>query len=88
MTLFMARAVYAFNWYNVGAVLPLIGSGLRIDTAQLGIVLGSFLAGAAIFQIPSGLASLRWGNRTVSLSALAMMGVFSLASAVAPDWYV
>lgn len=88
MTLLFARAVYAFSWYNVGAVLPLIGSGLGVGTAELGIVLGSFLIGAAVFQIPAGLASLRWGNRRVSLAALALMGAFGLASAFSPDWYV
>ncbi|MGC2359093.1 MAG: MFS transporter [Thermoplasmata archaeon] len=88
MTLFLARAVYAFSWYNIGAVLSLIGSGFHIDTAQLGIVLGSFLVGAAIFQVPAGLASLRWGSRQVALVALAVMGAFALASAFSPDWYV
>jgi MFS family permease len=80
--------VYAFNWYNVGAVLPLIGSGLGIGTAELGIVLGSFLLGAAVFQIPAGLASLRWGSRRVSLYALVAMGAFALASGFSPDWYI
>jgi MFS family permease len=80
--------VYAFSWYNVGAVLPLIGSGLGIGTARLGIVLGSFLAGAGIFQLPAGLAALRWGNRRVCLVALAVMGSFALASAFSPNWIV
>ncbi|MGB6443355.1 MAG: MFS transporter [Thermoplasmata archaeon] len=84
----MARAVYAFSWYNVGAVLPLIGTGLGVDAAQLGIVLGSFLLGAAVFQLPAGFAALRWGNRRVSVVALAVMGTFALASAASPDWYV
>lgn len=87
-TLFLARAVYAFNWYNVGAVLPLIGSGLSVTTFELGVVLGSFLLGAALFQIPAGLAALRWGNRRVCLAALGIMGAFAIASAFAPDWYV
>jgi predicted MFS family arabinose efflux permease len=69
-------------------VLPLVGAGLRIDTAELGIVLGSFLVGAAVFQIPAGLASLRWGSRRVCLGALVVMGAFALASAFSPDWYV
>lgn len=69
-------------------MLPLLGSGLGIDTAELGIVLGSFLVGAAVFQIPAGFASMRWGNRRVSLTALAVMGAFALASAFSPDWYV
>ncbi len=87
-TLLIARIVYAFNWYNVGAVLPLIGTHLGASTFQLGIVLGAFLAGAGLFQLPAGLAALRWGNRTVSLLALVLMGTFSLASAFAPSWWV
>jgi MFS transporter, ACDE family, multidrug resistance protein len=86
--LLFARAVYAFNWYNVGAVLPLIGSALGATTPQLGIVLGSFLAGAALFQLPAGFAALRWGNRTVSILGLAIMGSFCLASAFSPSWIV
>ncbi len=83
-----ARVVYAFNWYNVGAVLPLIGRNLGATTPELGLVLGAFLAGAAVFQIPAGFVALRWGNRVVSIAALAVMGTFSLASAFSPDWIV
>jgi predicted MFS family arabinose efflux permease len=72
----------------VGAVLPLIGSGLGIGTARLGIVLGAFLAGAGIFQLPAGLAAIRWGNRRVCLTALVVMGAFALASAFSPNWIV
>ncbi len=84
----MARAVYAFNWYNIGAVLPLVGSALSATTPELGIVLGAFLAGAGIFQVPAGLAALRWGNRAVSIGALGLMGAFGVASAFAPNWVV
>ena len=86
LTLLLARIVYAFNWYNVGAVLPLIGSQLGASTFELGLVLGAFLLGAGIFQVPAGLAALRWGNRSVSLFSLLLMGGFSLASAFAPNW--
>jgi MFS family permease len=87
-TLVLARMVYAFNWYNVGAVLPLLGRGLNADTGQLGIVLGAFLVGAGIFQVPAGLIAMRWGYRNTSLFALVLMGAFSLASAFSPNWAV
>jgi MFS family permease len=87
-SLLLARAIYAFNWYNVGAVLPLVGSGLGATTPQLGIVLGAFLAGASLFQLPAGIAALRWGNRPVSIVALGLMGLFCLASAFSPNWVV
>jgi len=87
-TLMIARVVYAFNWYNVGAVLPLLGTGLGLSTYQLGIVVASFLVGAGVFQVPAGLAALRWGNRTVSVFALVLMGAFATASAFSPNWIV
>ncbi len=86
--MFLARTVYAFNWYNIGAVLPLIEVGLHARLIELGIVLAAFLVGAAIFQLPAGFAALRWGSRPVCVAALAMMGIFALASAFSPNWYV
>jgi len=86
--LVLARVVYAFNWYNVGAVLPLIGRGLSANTVELGVVLGAFLVGAGVFQVPAGMVALRWGYRRTSLFALGLMGTFCLASAASPDWIV
>ena len=86
--LVIARIAYAFNWYNVGAVLPLLSKGLDANTGQLGIVLGAFLVGAGVFQVPAGLLAMRWGYRTTSIFALLLMGAFSLASAASPDWVV
>jgi MFS family permease len=86
--LLISRAVYAFSWYNVGAVLPFIGTDLHASTVGVGIVLGAFLIGAGAFQIPAGIAAVRWGNRPISLAALAIMGAFALASAFSPNWYV
>jgi predicted MFS family arabinose efflux permease len=85
-TLFLARTVYAFNWYDIGGVLSLVRASFGVGPVQLGIVLGSFLVGAGLFQVPAGLAAMRWGNRTVSLIALVTMGAFSLAAAAAPSW--
>ena len=84
--LLLARTVYAFNWYNVGAVLPLIGSGLHVGAADLGIILGTFLVGVGIFQIPAGFAAMHWGARKVSLAGLLIMGVACVASAFSPTW--
>ncbi len=80
--------VYAFSWYNVGAVLPLIGVALSAGPAQLGVVLGAFLVGVGIFQVPAGLASVRYGARTVSLLGLVILGAGGVASAFAPSWPV
>jgi len=87
-TLLLARAAYAYNWYDIGGVLPLVGGRFGIGTVEQGVVLASFLAGAAVFQLPAGFAAMRWGNRATSLGALALMGAFALASGFAPTWVV
>jgi MFS family permease len=84
--LFVVRIVYAFNWYNIGAVLPLIAVTLSASPAELGIVLGTFLIGVGIFQVPAGLAAVRWGSRRVSLAGVAVFGIAGVASAFAPSW--
>jgi len=86
--LLAARVVYAYNWYDIGGVLPLVGTRFSIGTVELGIVLASFLVGAAVFQLPAGYAAMRWGSRTTSIAALGVMGVFCLASAASPNWVV
>jgi MFS family permease len=88
LALFFGRTVYAFNWYNIGAVLPLLRTGFGIGTAELGVVLAAFLVGAGIFQLPAGFAAMRWGNRATSIGALAAMAGFTLASAASPNWIV
>jgi predicted MFS family arabinose efflux permease len=74
------------NWYNIGAVLPLIATGLHAGPAQLGIVLGAFLLGVGLFQVPAGLAAVRFGARRVSLVGIAVLGFSGVACAFAPSW--
>jgi MFS family permease len=84
--LFLVRIVYAFNWYNIGAVLPLIATSLSASPTELAIVLGAFLLGVGIFQVPAGLAAVRWGSRRVSIAGVAVLGIAGIASAFAPSW--
>lgn len=86
LALLAARVVYAFNWYNVGAVVPLFGADLHADAAAAGAVLGAFLLGVGLFQVPAGVAAVRWGPRNVSIIGLAVLGAAALASAFAPSW--
>jgi MFS family permease len=66
-------------------VLPLVGASLHAGTAALGIVLGAFLLGAGLLQLPGGFAALRWGSKNTCLAGLTIMGAACLATSVAPD---
>ncbi|MFY9717593.1 MAG: MFS transporter [Thermoplasmata archaeon] len=85
-TLFFARAVYAFNWYDIGAVLPLVRRGWGTGSTELVIVLAVFLLGTGIFQLPAAFVAMRLGNRSTAITGLAVMATFTLASAVSPNW--
>ncbi|MCI4346038.1 MAG: MFS transporter [Thermoplasmata archaeon] len=86
--LFLARIAYAFSWYNIGAVLPLIGGRFGAGPDALGFVLGAFLAGAGLFQVPAGFAAIRWGNRNSSIFGLLLMGGAGVLSAFSPDLFL
>ena len=62
-------------------MLALIGTSLHANPAQLGLVLGAFLAGVGIFQVPAGVVDLRWGSRPTALTGLLVMGVTGVLSA-------
>jgi predicted MFS family arabinose efflux permease len=80
--------VYAFNWYDVGAVLPLIGDRLQAGPVALGTVLAAFLVGVGLFQLPAGIAAVRFGSRPTCLAGLLVMGAAAAASGFAPTWPV
>jgi len=74
------------NWYNIGAVLPLVSATLSVGPAQLGVVLGAFLLGVGIFQVPAGFAAIRFGARRVSIAGVLVLGIAGVVSALSPDW--
>lgn len=80
------RIVYSYNWTDVGPTLPAIGQQFGVGTAEWGILLAAFFAGAGALQVPAGLMARRWGNRRIALAGAGLLGVAALASATAPDY--
>ncbi|MDE1820366.1 MAG: MFS transporter [Euryarchaeota archaeon] len=86
-SLVASRAVYAYNWYVIGPIQGTIAMGLGVSFGEVSLYLWAFLVGAGIFQIPAGIASLRWGARRTSLFGIALMSVGAVVSAftTSPD---
>jgi len=63
--LFLASLFTGICWWNIGSIFPFIASDLKIDISALGLLTASFLAGVGIFQIPSGIISMRIGLKRV-----------------------
>ncbi len=84
--LIAVRAGYAYNWFNVGPALVPIGAAFGVGPAEWGLLVGIFLVGAGLFQVPAGLLARRFGPRQVALAGAGLLGVASAASAFAPSF--
>lgn len=80
VSLISSRAVYALNWYNISPLYIFIESSLAIPLYKLGEIPTSFLLGAGIFQIPSGLLAAKIGNKRVAIAGMYLLSTMSLLS--------
>ena len=82
------RIGYAYNWFDVGPALPSIGAQFSVGPAQWGLLVGAFLVGAGLLQVPAGFLARRYGARSVSLTGVAVLAVCSAACGAAPTFAV
>lgn len=87
-SLVVSRAVYAYNWYNVGPIQLAIAAGLTVSFDALSWALWVFLVGVACFQLPAGMISLKWGVRSTALAGASLLGAGAVGSALAPSYDV
>ena len=82
------RIGYAYNWFDVGPALPSIGAQYSVGPAQWGLLVGAFLVGAGLLQVPAGFLARRYGARSVSLAGVGVLAVSGAACGVAPSFAV
>jgi MFS transporter, ACS family, D-galactonate transporter len=80
------RIGYAYNWFDTGPALPAIGASFGVGPVQLGLLVGMFLVGAGLLQVPAGFLAARYGARAVSIAGVALLAATGAASAVAPSF--
>ena len=88
-------AIYALRMLGLFLVLPVFVLEAHNypggdNPALVGLAMGVYGLTQAMFQIPLGLASDRWGRKPVILAGLAMFAVGSMVAAFAPSlaWLV
>lgn len=73
--LFLARMTMSFQFQAVGALSPLLVETYGINIADIGLLIGLYLAPGVIVAIPGGAIAARFGDkRVVSLSQILMLG--------------
>jgi len=80
--LFFSSLVSGIFWFDNSAIYPFIASDLKLGISVLGLMSAGFLAGVGLFQIPTGVLSMRLGLKNVVLIGTAISTLATLATAV------
>jgi MFS family permease len=84
--LFAVRTVMAFQFQSVAALTPLLQHDFGVDLAEIGLLIGLYLAPGIVLAVPGGAIGNRFGDKTVVLAGLLLMACGSLAMLCSPSW--
>ncbi len=84
--LFAVRAAMAFQFQTVGALSPLFAERYGVGLAEIGVLIGLYVAPGIVFAAPGGALAGRFGDRRIVLLALGLMAAGGALALVAPTW--
>jgi MFS family permease len=86
--LFVVRLTMAFQFQSVAAVAPLLGQAFGVGLADIGLLIGLYLAPGMALALPGGAIGDRFGDKRTVLAALLLMLIGGLAMAQSTSWSV
>ena len=84
--LFLVRTAMAFQFQSVAALAPLIRHDLGISIADIGFLIGLYLAPGIFFALPGGAVGEYLGDKRVVLVGLALMTAGGMLVVLSPSW--
>ncbi|WP_417038412.1 MFS transporter, partial [Desulfovibrio legallii] len=75
---FMVWLVSYLDRMVMSTAIPYIADEFNLSAGEMGVVMSAFFAGYALFQIPGGVLSDRFGARKVLVFAIAWWSLFTL----------
>jgi len=85
-SLMFGRVIYAVNWYNFAAIFTLVARDMNQNVSGLGIVVGSFYLGVAVFQIPGGLLAAKIGPKMTAVYGTLLCSTSALLTSIATNF--
>ncbi|MER9948291.1 MFS transporter [Mesorhizobium sp. M0047] len=76
----------AFQFQSVGAVAPLISDSVGASLADIGILIGLYLAPGVALALPGATIGQRYGDKATVLAGLLMMLAGEMLMAASPFW--
>jgi MFS family permease len=80
-----ARVAMGFQFQVIGATAPLLRDAYGLGLADIGWLVGLFLAPGVVLALPGGMLSARWGDRRIAVAGTAAMVAGGALSAFATD---
>lgn len=84
--LFAGRAVMAFQFQAVGALSPLFGEAFAASYADIGLLIGLYLAPGVFLAYPGGALGARIGDRRAVVIGFALMTAGGAIMALVASW--
>ena len=84
--LFLARTAMGFQFQSIGALSPLIGESYALSLANIGFLIGLYLAPGVVVAIPGGAIAGRFGDKRIVGLSMGLMFLGSVLIAWAPTW--
>ena len=84
--LFFARTAMAFQFQSVGALSPLIIEGYGVSLADIGLLIGLYLAPGVVVAIPGGAIAGRFGDKCIVGLSMVLMLIGGGLISWGPGW--
>jgi len=84
--LFLARSAMGFQFQSVASLSPLISDSYGASLADIGFLIGLYLAPGLIVALPGGAIAARFGDKRVVNLAMAMMLAGCVLISFGPGW--
>jgi MFS family permease len=82
--LFLARVSMAFQFQAVAALSPVLAETMRLSLAQIGVLIGLYLAPGLVVAVPGGALAARVGEKRLIAAAMVAMALGALLAAAGP----
>lgn len=82
--LFAVRATMGFQFQSVAAVAPIVARDLGIGLADIGLLIGLYLAPGLAIALPGGAIGRRFGDKPAVLAGLVLMALGGMLMAFLP----
>src|SRR5437660_1531493 len=86
--LFGVRTAMAFQFESVAALGPMIRGEFNVGVADIGFLIGLYLAPGIVLALPGGAIGQRFGDKSAVIAGLALMTCGGLLMALTGAWHL